>query len=866
MNDFIRYANQGAVRSQPLSPELVGALGFLPELGVTMEVFSGGQPEAGGGPRVGSTRHDHGNAADVFFYKDGRKLDWANPQDRPIFEEIVRRGKASGITGFGAGEGYMRPGSMHLGFGKPAVWGDGGSGANAPEWLRSAYSGAPSGSPVQTAFDPVAFGAIALDDAPTATPGAQALDALASAKPVAFDPVKAGAVPFDPIAAGAQPVEDVQPQHPEFDPANAPPQGGGASDRIGAFLSGFSDLPIVGPAVHAAQRGIAAGIVAPFSEKTFGEVYDEMGDRQRQVMQENPGTATAGQVTGAVASMIPLGATGIGGRALGLTGGLGTRSLMSGLSGAGIGAADTAARGGSLSDAATVGALGGAIGGAIPGVGAGLNALGRSVADAVGPRLNSIVRPAQEAGRRVARAIGIDEANSAVPVLNQTDEASAAINQQNLLNVDRGGETTRALARSAANTDPEARAILDRTASDRFAAQGERAQSFVGRIMNGATDDLALQDSIKAAARKANAPAYRKAYQEGSDLILTPEMERLTSSPAVVQAMKSVASGKGRDRAVAEGFGAFNPGVSIADDGRIAFKGAKPGGSPAFPDLQFWDYTKRELDDMAKAAARAGKTEEASTLQGLARTLRTELDAQVPSYRAAREGAASFFGAEDALDAGRKFVTQNRTLPETRRALAKMSKEERVAFAVGFASELKDAIAQAGDRTNVINKIFGSPQAREKIRMALGPARYREFEQFVRVENTMDMLRGALGNSTTARQLQELGLAGGAGVGIGALTGDWKTALTTGLLVRGARAAGAKIDQNVMKNVAEMLVSDDPKLIERAVKMAAKNPNIAKAIDGVSRVIGAAARSGPSIAGRERKPLEITVTPSPAGG
>ena len=105
-------------------------------------MFSGGQPSAGQGARVGSDRHDHGNAADVFFYKDGERLNWANPEHLPIYEAIVQRGKSAGITGFGAGEGYMSPGSMHIGFGAPAVWGAGGRGSNAPDWLRMAYAGA----------------------------------------------------------------------------------------------------------------------------------------------------------------------------------------------------------------------------------------------------------------------------------------------------------------------------------------------------------------------------------------------------------------------------------------------------------------------------------------------------------------------------------------------------------------------------------------------------------------------------------------------------------------------------------------------------------------------------------------------------
>ena len=140
--DYIRYANQGATRNLPLDSQLIEAFRFLPEMGLSMEVFSGGQPGKGSGlARVGSTRHDHGRAADVFFRRGDQRLDWANPQDQAVFRDIVARAKAAGVTGFGAGPGYMQPGSMHVGFGNPGVWGAGGSGKNAPSWLRDAYEG-----------------------------------------------------------------------------------------------------------------------------------------------------------------------------------------------------------------------------------------------------------------------------------------------------------------------------------------------------------------------------------------------------------------------------------------------------------------------------------------------------------------------------------------------------------------------------------------------------------------------------------------------------------------------------------------------------------------------------------------------------
>lgn len=188
-NEWLRYANQGAIRNQPLDPRLVSALGFLGPMGVTAEVFSGGQ-DAEGPNRTGSHRHDHGGSGDMRFYRDGRQLDWANADDRPVFEEIVRRGKASGITGFGAGPGYMGAGTMHVGFGTPSVWGAGGKSDNAPDWLRTAYNGVASPKP-DVISEVLAAGGNPVMDGPkgqeTVRPviGSMSPSAVASAAPTA---------------------------------------------------------------------------------------------------------------------------------------------------------------------------------------------------------------------------------------------------------------------------------------------------------------------------------------------------------------------------------------------------------------------------------------------------------------------------------------------------------------------------------------------------------------------------------------------------------------------------------------------------------------------------------------------------------
>lgn len=137
-NEYMRYTNQGAVRNKPINRQLADAMSFLKEMGLVMEIYSGGQePDKG----VGGPRHNHGNAADVKFVdKTGRYLDWSDPADQKVFAEIVQRAFKNGVTGFGAGSDYMGTKSMHIGYGPAAIWGAGGTRNTAATWLERAWA------------------------------------------------------------------------------------------------------------------------------------------------------------------------------------------------------------------------------------------------------------------------------------------------------------------------------------------------------------------------------------------------------------------------------------------------------------------------------------------------------------------------------------------------------------------------------------------------------------------------------------------------------------------------------------------------------------------------------------------------------
>ena len=604
--------------------------------------------------------------------------------------------------------------------------------------------------------------------------------------------------------------------------------------------------------------GGIGGLMSAAEGKGFGPGYEKVRDAKRADLafyrERHPVASTAAEVIGALPTLaIPGGAVARGaGMGARIAGGVISGAVAGGLQGAG------SAEGGIGERAAGAGTgmvAGGILGGLAPVAVRGAQAAWRGVRDTIGAPIRGALNAEKEAARRIATASEID-ARAPGARLTAADEAAAAQNGQPIYNFDRGGETTLALMRSAANAAPNARGAINQAIGDRFQGQGDRTIDVVRRIVGGQSTDAAKQ-GLQAAARAANRPAYQRAYAAGDRSIISPELERLLGSPAVVDAMRTAAT-KGKNLATAEGFGAFKAGVRVTPDGQVLFQRG-PSGVPTYPNIQFWDYTHRELRDAAEAARRAGRNSEATALGTLAKQMRTELDRIVPEFGQARSTAAHYFGAQDALEAGDKFVMSRMANNEARRGLAQMNPAERQLFAEGFADSLVRRISEVGDRRNVINSLFlTSPASRERIEMALGPARARELESFLRVEDILDKARGAMSNSTTARQLVELGLAGGSGV-YGLTTGDWRpnALVLTGILLR---HGGGRIDRRVAERVGMMLASQDATIVQRGLHAVARSERMINALRRADIPLATATgQQSSERANQMRRPLEITV-------
>jgi hypothetical protein len=659
-------------------------------------------------------------------------------------------------------------------------------------------------------------------------------------------------------------------------PPAAPPESIG--DQLSAgFTRGLDALPFGNKILEGAENVKAAVQNAVYGNKA-SPAYDPTYKAQTQQdvhasdeaqAERNPVASTVGTVTGEVAPFMVGGAIPAVAKVLGMDAAMPllTRTLLSGATSAGLSGADALVRGASPADAAKDAAISGGLGAIVPGAGELLSRGASAITKRVAPVVDALTNPETAAQKMVSGAAAKDV--QAGKAMTPADENAAAVNNQPIINADRFGGGVRTLARTAGNSDPAAGEQLKDLTQDRFLTQNNRAVAFVKRITGGTTDDLALQDAIQAGARKSNDAAYTRAYNDpAASVVWTPEIKQLFQSPDFITAVKGAERTAANDAATS-GQKAVKSPFTFDAHGNIGLR-KNPNGSTALPSLQFWDIVQRNLRTNSQQAYKAGDNLLGSQLGDMRTQLLGSLDSTVPSFATARRGAAAAFGAEDALDAGRKFVGQPMGIPEAKAAYAKFTPAEQKAFGVGYASSLIDKINAAPDRVNVINQVFGSPASRAQVELALGKNAAGQLENFTRVEDIMQQTKQAVqGNSSTAKQLAAMGAIGGIS---GGLLGGWDPrdiATGAGLMMAGrlgARALGKAVDQKVMAHVADILASNDPKAINRTILGATLNPQHSTAIKAIQAGLGSLLRSGAASA--PKVPLQILVNggaqPAPA--
>lgn len=650
-----------------------------------------------------------------------------------------------------------------------------------------------------------------------------------------------------------------------------------AAPKIPVWPGKEIDIPeFVGPIPARTIAGAARAGLAHFtgSDPEGVKQYEEGRDAERRAVasakKQHPWIYAGSEMAGAIPAMAALPQLGAAKALAPAASGIkkfGARALDAAFTGGQYGAGAGAGEGENIADRAVnaatglvSGIVGGAGGQAVgEGVGAAANKFGAPVVQTVRGWIN----PDGEAARRVATALRADSELIAAGKANgMTPQqwAAAKRNGEPVTLADLGSAHTQSLLRSAANTSPQARAQLEKVIQDRFLSQTERVGDTVRKAIPGSSGNARkTSDQIVAEYDAGRVPLYRQAYQQGDKPLMSPAMERLMGSDTFVGAMKKAIS-SGKDRDVAEGLGGFNPMVNVTADGRIVFnKGAQ--GVPTYPNLQYWDQVKRELDDVASSAFRSGEKGRGDIAKRMAETLRGELDTQVPSYAKARGFAADFFGEKNALDAGRALAGKKPPAEEVKAIMRKMQPDERALFQEGYASDLVEkVINRMKDTQDVTKAMFNSPNERQLAAAIFGPGGMGMLKARMTLETIMDGARQAMGNSTTARQLIEAGLAGGA---VSGLATGWDPgsmmAGATGLagarygkgahaglnqMATGAKHMIGRVDAKTAARVAELLTSNDPRLLMQGYQMAAKSEAIMQGLRNVANRVALAGQTG----------------------
>ena len=193
----------------------------------------------------------------------------------------------------------------------------------------------------------------------------------------------------------------------EFKPTTSAPK---EDVTAGMALSGIPVLGAYVPQAEAAVRAAAqplTGVGEPGA--TYAERYAKnLPLRQADYAtaeREQPIASTALQLGGGMAALAPLGATALGARALGATGPMLARIPLGAASGAGIAAADAAARG---QDVGTAAGIGGVVGGALPAIGGAVGKIGQNVRSYLGAPTSAELGTATDAGYAALRGSGLE--------------------------------------------------------------------------------------------------------------------------------------------------------------------------------------------------------------------------------------------------------------------------------------------------------------------------------------------------------------------------------------------------------------------------------------------------------------------------
>lgn len=607
----------------------------------------------------------------------------------------------------------------------------------------------------------------------------------------------------DALAAGSQASQ----KFAGYQPSNGPSLG----DRAMSFGQGVIEgVPIAGPWLADRRVDLDATIAQLPGGMTPEQVRQGAAERKAYLEQHAGNERLAGNVAGAVLPLAVAGVAGpaIVGRALGMTGGLGSQVMFGGLSSGSISGVDTLARGGSPEEALKSGAMGVGVGGAAPLVFKGL-----------GAGWNAITRQGVPKGAANVAAAMADDGIAPTGVSRALAQMGPEATLMDL------GPNLQSLAGGLASVRGPAQKALRDTVEARAAGGPTRMAADIAKTLGSGPELGQLTESIIAAQKAAADPLYSAV--RNVPVPMAGNIKLITSTPLGSRALK-----EGMEMAA-------NDGV--------------PMGTLTIGVL---DYTKQALDDIATAARRAGQNNAARQAGDMARVLAAEGDKVAPGYQAAREAFAGPAAVLEAIETGRGTFKGDMSPAELQRTMASLTASEKDAFLQGAQTAVADMLGNSANDVASVRALLRKPYNEAKMRALIGNDATDELLRAVDRELMFGQTANAVAkNSESARRMNAQGMVnpdGGADLGPQG---------TIGLVFSAINAARAKLraalQPGVNQQSADLLTSGAPTPQQMQMLTRAQQP---------PRALPIAPASVPLLPGQDfgtRPPLRITVDGSP---
>ena len=560
-------------------------------------------------------------------------------------------------------------------------------------------------------------------------------------------PIPVGVVDVPPSAVAA----------PDGEVPNAPMTtgeaiGGGAREFAGGLSAEFSDE------AEAAAR-------APFSDKDYGELLQEIRQSRKRFSEENPLTAAGLNVAGGVSSMFIPGAAALGRGAQAISGisrlasplarTVATGALAGGVSGFGAGE-------GGFGERALSAGLNAGLGAGF-GVGAqGLGALGRYAGETR--------RALQQTGAAddEARAAGVLFDRLTASGMSPRDlgarldtERAAGVPTMLATSTPEFGRVSENVLREVSENRP---AFAERLAAQQINAPS-RARTAVETAVP-APDYFAAADEVQDTLRQNARTAYDAAYAAAPE-VRDPRLRQVLSNPRIQSAYQDALKMSEDEMAAAALRGedpskfAMKKFMDPVIDERTNELSGLVMSNTTVPDLRSLDAVKKALDARISALYASGQGGTATSLKELRNAFVNRLD-QVgpPEYRAARAQFKGDIEIKKALETGLESTPGKMRWQQVAKLAREYSPGELEAFKTGFMQNIVRGFEDTSRSRNFAQELITKEQMRRSLQALTSPEEFRVLETVLRREAELfDQTSRVLGGSQTfSRQAEKQAL------------------------------------------------------------------------------------------------------------